>query len=280
MFPLATPKTSRAQRAIRLHAVALCGAVAGTAVAIAYCGALELYQVASVCGCVLLIVLALSFTALKRELLPVDTIEQALSRIAGGTENPFDFPPLVLTSPAAKGWNRLVELGKQWLTFEALERHLANELSTNFAGDCALLDSLPDGIAATDAQGKVTYANPTLAAMCTATDRESLLRKTFGMLWASGDNISSQFGGGSAVARTSFNLTLSAAAGGSAPSLHPDSVTRSRGTCERTYLGGSGCYPTTLGRRNARSISRHRNPRIANSLSEYPRLRRITGDRG
>lgn len=85
---------------------------------------------------------------------------------AGDSPNDFQLQPLTEPSPAAQGWNRLVEraLGqKSTSTLDAkLSQSLGSLLDKRFE---RILSSLPDGVAMTDKEGHITYANRALGVL-------------------------------------------------------------------------------------------------------------------
>ena len=103
-------------------------------------------------------------------------------RIAAFNSVTFDESLLVTssgTSPVDFGWNRLVEQGRRWCALAELEHSLTAKLTQANGGSTSqLLDALPEGVAAVDQTGTITYANGVLAAMCGRTNPEDQLRQS------------------------------------------------------------------------------------------------------
>ncbi len=95
-------------------------------------------------------------------------------RIAALADVAMDEDSLIASSgstPADFGWNRLLEQGKRWCAVAELEHSLAATLSQACSGSTSqLLDALPEGVAAVDQAGTITYANGGFAAMCGRTN--------------------------------------------------------------------------------------------------------------
>lgn len=83
------------------------------------------------------------------------------------------------TTPADFGWNHLVEQGRRWCALDQLEQSLATKLTQACSGSTLqLLDALPEGVAAVDRMGTITYANCVLAAICGRTESTELLNQS------------------------------------------------------------------------------------------------------
>jgi signal transduction histidine kinase len=102
---------------------------------------------------------------LNRMVRPVADIEQQLSRLATSVSvEGCDLMPVAGIGAAAMGWNRVVneratgnhsgELGQQ------IQQSLANGRQGRLDG---VLNSIPDGVATTDAAGQLTYTNLPMA---------------------------------------------------------------------------------------------------------------------
>lgn len=116
--------------------------------------------------------------ALRRTLRPMSHIESQLSKLAA---SPPDAPPAVQATQGASavgaGWNRLVSLLSQRGSQPSLQSRLGDVLEGfRQRKSEQILNSLPDGVAVTDVQGRITFANPALVALIAAPD--SLLGKT------------------------------------------------------------------------------------------------------
>ena len=104
---------------------------------------------------------------LNRMVRPVADIEQQLSRVAmSPSVEGCDLQPVAGVGAAAMGWNRVVrqraaggqavELGQQ------IRQSLAKGRQGRLDG---VLNSIPDGVATTDAAGQITYTNLPMAAI-------------------------------------------------------------------------------------------------------------------
>jgi two-component system phosphate regulon sensor histidine kinase PhoR len=104
---------------------------------------------------------------LNRMVKPVADIEQQLSRVAmSASVEGCELLPVVGVGAAAMGWNRVVtqrasgshptELGQQ------IQQSLAKGRQGRLDG---VLNSIPDGVATTDATGQLTYTNLPMAAI-------------------------------------------------------------------------------------------------------------------
>lgn len=107
-----------------------------------------------------------------RPLAEVDAQLREVARAASLAD--VHLQPVPIHAGAAVGWNRLVELRQQDQAGSLDERLSAAvaELNRNQADD--LLNSFPDGVAVTDADGRITLANDALAAMIGAAGRDAL----------------------------------------------------------------------------------------------------------
>lgn len=105
-------------------------------------------------------------------------IEGQLCAVSAG-DSPSDFQLQTLTepSPAARGWNRLVEraLGQRATSSldAKLSQSLGGLLDKRFE---RILSSLPDGVAMTDKDGHITYANRALGVLLQQSPETAALR--------------------------------------------------------------------------------------------------------
>lgn len=125
-----------------------------------------------------LVALGTSF-ALIRCLYTLLTIESRLSQVAASSESldasSLQLEPATGNTPAEFGWNRLVEASRRWQAVEELQTTLLASMSDRRRGTGPqLLDSLSEGVATVDHEGKITYANMALAAMCGQPNGEAL----------------------------------------------------------------------------------------------------------
>ncbi|MBX3422473.1 MAG: PAS domain-containing protein [Pirellulaceae bacterium] len=92
----------------------------------------------------------------------------------------FSLPQANENEPAARGWNRLIEIGRRWQTLNELEGSLSRMLAgAERRHGPPLLDALSEGVATTDQSGTITYANAALAAICGAESGDALLGRPF-----------------------------------------------------------------------------------------------------
>ncbi len=137
------------------------------------------YAPVAVLGPVLL--MSLGVLVLERTVRPVSQIERQLGQVAtAASPGDVDLGPVPAGGSAALGWNRLVEEHNQARQKAGLQSRLATTLE-GFRQRKAdqILNSLPDGVALTDDQGHVTFANQALAALLgMGMDNEALCGKT------------------------------------------------------------------------------------------------------
>ncbi len=139
------------------------------------------WQSAPLSGVLVAILVAMgSGFALYRSLYTLLNVESRLSRLAATSTNANDAGALVLepatgNTSAEFGWNRLVEAGRVWQAVDELQKTLLASMSDRRRGTGPqLLDSLSEGVATVDPDGKITYANMALAAMCGQSNGEAL----------------------------------------------------------------------------------------------------------
>jgi two-component system phosphate regulon sensor histidine kinase PhoR len=128
-----------------------------------------------------LLCLVLGATVLRRMVRPLAEIETELNRVAVAlSPAEVELREVKARSPAALGWNRLVSRHETDPACTGLEERLreaVGQLRQRQADE--ILDSLPDGLAVTDSDGCITYANQVLAAIAgNGTDGRHLRGKT------------------------------------------------------------------------------------------------------
>jgi two-component system phosphate regulon sensor histidine kinase PhoR len=112
-------------------------------------------------------IIAVGAIRLRRLVRPIVEIERQLRRAAATPANsPCEFKPVRGGGPVAVGWNRLLsERGRQDRC-EHLETRLHQALDTHRARKAEqVLNGLPDGVAVTESDGKITFANQALRAL-------------------------------------------------------------------------------------------------------------------
>jgi two-component system phosphate regulon sensor histidine kinase PhoR len=123
-------------------------------------------------------VLALSAGAivLWRSLRVVDQIERQLCQVAQAPRPDSQIGLVLGGGLAARGWNRLTEAVTQSAMQDGLHQRLGEALERyRRRGSDLLLAGLPDGVAVTDRQGRVTLLNPTASSLLTGGDAEQPL---------------------------------------------------------------------------------------------------------
>jgi len=141
------------------------------------------YAPIAVLGPVLL--MSLGVLVLRRTVRPISTIERHLEQLAEAPSlGDVELGTVGGMGVAQAGWNRLAEEHNALRQRNGLESRLAAALE-GFRQRKAdqILNSLPDGVALTDDEGRVSFANQALAALLgTGSDNESLCGKTMEQL--------------------------------------------------------------------------------------------------
>lgn len=126
------------------------------------------------------LVMSLGLLVLRRTVRPVSTIERQLGQLAqASSPGDVELGPIPGTGPAPIGWNRLAGEHNAARQKTGLESRVAAALE-GFRQRKAdqILSSLPDGIAVTDDEGRITFANQALAALLAmGMDNEALCGK-------------------------------------------------------------------------------------------------------
>ncbi|HET6881568.1 MAG TPA: ATP-binding protein [Pirellulales bacterium] len=109
---------------------------------------------------------------LRRSLRPMGKVELQLCALAAKPSDvPLELQPTEGASAVGAGWNRLVAQLAQRSPQPSLESRLGHVLEGfRQRKSDQILNTLPDGIAVTDADGRITFANQALAALLAAGD--------------------------------------------------------------------------------------------------------------
>ncbi|MBL8888353.1 MAG: PAS domain-containing protein [Planctomycetaceae bacterium] len=191
----------------------------------------------------ILVALGGSF-ALHRSLYSLLQIETRLARIASEASAAQDTASLSLepasgNTPAEFGWNRLVEAGRVWRALDELQKTLLASMADRRRGTGPqLLDSLSEGVATIDAEGKITYANMSLAAMCGQPNGEPLIGQTLANAFGADNDTAAKLSGEIDPAQTSFEWTV--------PSGSIERVFRGHRRPGRKSDGGAISYVWTI----------------------------------
>jgi two-component system phosphate regulon sensor histidine kinase PhoR len=104
---------------------------------------------------------------LNRMVRPVADIAQQLSRVAmSPSVEGCELRPVPGIGAAAMGWNRVVNERADGGRVEDLDQKIRQSLQTGRQGRLdGVLNSIPDGVATTDASGRLTYTNLPMAAI-------------------------------------------------------------------------------------------------------------------
>lgn len=124
-----------------------------------------------------LLLMSMGVLALRRTVRPLTQIEKQLHRLAThASPSEVELTPLGERTSTALGWNRLAERCNEAQRSSGLESRLTQALE-GFRQRKAdqILNSLPDGVALTDDQGRITFANQALAALLGKSDESQAL---------------------------------------------------------------------------------------------------------
>ena len=127
----------------------------------------ELIQQVSLVAVVPLLLLLLGGVMLRRTIALNSQIEEQLRRIADASSSAeVVLEPLMGNETAAAGWNAIRERVASDTALSNIESRLSDCL-TSLSGHRMeqVLNSLPDGVAVTDSEGRITLANKPLAAL-------------------------------------------------------------------------------------------------------------------
>lgn len=112
--------------------------------------------------------IGLGILVLARTVRPVSDIEAELGRAAVAVcPGEIELKKVERSGPAALGWNRLVEAHQEARQRSSLEERVRAAMEPLVARrGFDVLNSLPDGIAVTDHEGHVSFANEPMGAIC------------------------------------------------------------------------------------------------------------------
>lgn len=133
-------------------------------------------------------VMLIGVFVLWREARTNAVIESQLCAVSA-SNSPTDFrlQPLTSGGPAAEGWNRLVEQAAGRRTASSLEASLNRSLNgMQERRTERLLNALPEGVALTDKDGKISYANRSFSILLQQPSNLDLRGKTMPELFPAG----------------------------------------------------------------------------------------------
>ncbi len=112
--------------------------------------------------------MALGVVVLRRSVQPLAAIESQLGRAATAVcPAELELSEVPPHGAASRGWNRLVEAHRRQRDTSGAEGRAAAALRAASAGHRnSPLNSLPDGVAVTSKEGRITFANAALGAIC------------------------------------------------------------------------------------------------------------------
>lgn len=142
-------------------------------------GSAALYLPLAVAGPLLCLVFGAA--VLRRMVRPLAQIEIELNRVAVAlSPAEVELRKIKAPGPAALGWNRLVDQTERDRGCSGLDRRLREAMGQLGQRQTdEILDSLPDGLAVTDGEGRIAFANRALAAITGADlDGQALGGKT------------------------------------------------------------------------------------------------------
>ncbi|MBN2477600.1 MAG: PAS domain-containing protein [Pirellulales bacterium] len=128
-----------------------------------------------------MILMVFGVVVLRRTVRPVAQIEEQLHRLAVSSAPPAGvLQPVNAPTPGGVGWNRLIESFRDNTQQENLDDRLSKALEGyRQQKSDRILNSLPDGVAVTDADRRITFANKALTGLLgLGNSEESLCGKT------------------------------------------------------------------------------------------------------
>ncbi|OYW24954.1 MAG: hypothetical protein B7Z55_00725 [Planctomycetales bacterium 12-60-4] len=139
----------------------------------------ELTERVSIAAIVALLILGLGGVVLHRTVALTSQIEDQLRRIADASSSVETLlQPLSGSGPAAAGWNAILDRVANQMSLADIEKRLSHSLSGVSQHRMAeVLSSLPEGVAVTDAAGRIVLANKALASFSNGPVETSLIGK-------------------------------------------------------------------------------------------------------
>lgn len=161
-----------------------------------------------------LALLAISCVAVQRILSGAFYWDHMLTSVAEGRSDPFALPTSGLASPAARGWNRVVELGRRWQALTELEAATTRRAAGRGANDLLpIVNGLSDGMAVVNAEGRIVIANNVFAAICGGESADDVAGKTLPEALGTDEPTSAQFDVKGPQPQVSLEVALAAAGG-------------------------------------------------------------------
>ncbi len=150
---------------------------------------------------------------IHRSLFTLLYFENRLSMLSA-TASPQEDSAFVMESVSGNtradfGWNRLVDVSRKWQALTELQSTLTSSMSDRRRGTgLQLLDALSEGVATVDSEGRISYANAVLAAMCGESSGEKLVGKRLGDTFAVDPATAAKLHGDTDQAQTVFEWRL------------------------------------------------------------------------
>lgn len=137
----------------------------------------ELHDRAWIAAAVALLILVFGGWMLRRSVALTSQIELQLQRLMDPSASlELALQPLPLGEPAAAGWNAILERIASRQVLTSIESKLHESLAgMNQSRIRELLNSLPDGVAVTDSQGRISLANKALQALADPSTADNLI---------------------------------------------------------------------------------------------------------
>lgn len=155
---------------------------------------------------------------MQRILRPALLFEHRLATLAassrhGGADHSPRLEPVAGQTSAAFGWNLLVEQSQVWAAVSELKATLLESMSDRRRGTGPqLLDSLSEGVVTVDSEGRITYANSALVAMCGHASAESMIGCQLGDAFGVAAEVAEPWYRQSANAQTGFEWSTKSGA--------------------------------------------------------------------
>jgi signal transduction histidine kinase len=138
-------------------------------------GAIDPVGVAALsCGAAVLLLLFLGGWRLQKRCLVLADIERQLAAIEGRVPDGPDLRTVSASDAIGHGWNALLDERNLRDALQALEKSVAGRLGSGGAAGGDVLNSLSEGIAVTDLDGRLTVLNQTLSTFLGETDSSQM----------------------------------------------------------------------------------------------------------